>query len=256
MLPYQKFAEVYDRLEADHFSIRMAEYVLKILDRMGAEPADGLDLCCGTGSAIKIFCDRGMRMTGVDRSGAMLAQARRKLKGRGVTLYRQELPDLDLRLKSAGRATRRRFDLVTSFYDSLNYLLTEKALGAAFKAVCRHLRPGGLFIFDMNTPHALKTIWGSPTVHADVKPDVAFIFRNHYSADARSADCHATFFVRKGKNWVRFDETHTEQGYDDVVIRRLLRKAGFRVAGYYRCFSFERPGRTTDRICAVARRPG
>jgi SAM-dependent methyltransferase len=195
-------------------------------------------------------------MAGVDRSRPMLTAARKKLKGRNVDLYCQELPRLDIRQRGRTKnSSRRQFDFATSFYDSLNYLLTERALGAAFKAVYRHLRPGGYFIFDMNTPHALRTIWGSPTVHAEVKKDAALVLRNFYHADAKSADCLATFFVKKGRHWERFDEKHTEQGYSDRTIRALLRKAGFQIKGYYRCLSFEKPGGTTNRICAVARRP-
>jgi len=252
MLPYHRFAEVYDRMGADSFSLRMAEYTMRILRRLEFRPADGLDICCGTGSAIRYFAEHGLRMTGVDRSRWMLTQARRKLKGQSVRLYCQALPKLDIR----ERGRTKQFDLATSFYDSLNYLTTEQALGATFKAVWRHLRPGGYFIFDMNTPHALKTIWGSPTTYAGVKDDLAWIFRNHYHADTVSADCLTTFFVKDGSRWVRFDETHTEQGYPDSAIKSLLRQSGFRIRGYYRCLSFEKPGRTTDRICAVARRAG
>lgn len=251
MQPYQRFAEIYDKMGADHFSLRMAEYTLRILRKFELRPADGLDICCGTGSAIRYFTENGLRMAGVDRSRRMLAQARAKLDGQGVRLYCQALPKLSL--QERGRV--RQFDLATCFYDSLNYLTTERELGAAFKAVYAHLRPGGHFVFDMNTPHALKTIWGSPTTYAGAKDDLAWIFRNHYHADTASADCITTFFVREGRAWVRFDETHTEQGYPDRTIKALLHKAGFRIRGYYRCLSFDKPGRTTDRIAVLVRRP-
>jgi SAM-dependent methyltransferase len=144
MIPYDKFGTVYDLIGHDRFSIRMAEYALEILKRFGFEPHDGLDLCCGTGSAVRVFADQGIAMSGLDRSPQMLAVAREKLADRHVRLYRQELPRFAV--KHAGsqrRSTIQQFDLVTCFFDSLNYLRDERQLRATFKAVSRHLRQDG-----------------------------------------------------------------------------------------------------------------
>ena len=254
MQPYQKFAEVYDRMDADHHSRLMAEYTLRLLRRFQHDPSDGLDLCCGTGSAIEHFCNHGIAMSGLDRSAGMLNVAKKKLAGRGVKLYRQALPKFTISGPKGKRATVRKFDLVTSFYDSLNYLLTEHDLTTAFKAVYRHLRQGGYFIFDMNTPNALKTIWGAQT-WAVSKPEIAWIFRNEYFHDTLTANCYVTIFVKDGRKWERIDEVHTERGYANAAIKRMLKQAGFQVRGFYRCHTYEPATKTTNRICVVARHP-
>ncbi len=255
MIPYNKFALIYDNMEADSHSLSMAEYTFKIMRRFSIEAHDALDLCCGTGSAIKIFADRGINMAGLDRSCQMLAVAREKLRPYKARLYCRELPHFEIKAPATGNRKRlQRFDLVTSFYDSLNYLLSEKELKGAFQSVYRHLQPGGWFIFDMNTPHAMKTIWGDQT-WCGTKKDIAWIFRNEYFHDKNMANCHITCFVKSGKTWERFDEVHPERGYPDRVLRSLLREVGFRIRGYYRCFSFAPPTSRTDRICAVVQRP-
>ncbi|MBD3256865.1 methyltransferase domain-containing protein [candidate division GN15 bacterium] len=249
--PYQQFAEAYDQMGADRHSRLMADYTRRLLKRLGHQPADGLDLCCGTGTAIACLLDQGISMSGLDRSSAMLREAKRKLEGRGVRLYRQSLPKFEI--KQRGKRRVRQYDLVTSFYDSLNYLLTERDLTMAFRTVYRHLRPGGLFIFDMNTPNALKTVWGAQTWAVSQK-NVAWIFRNEFFHDTQSANCYVTIFVKEGRLWRRIDEVHTERGYSNAAIRRMLNKVGFRIRGFYRCFTYEPVTRTTNRICVIAQR--
>jgi SAM-dependent methyltransferase len=253
MIPYQKFASVYDKMEADEFSRRMVAYTLRIMKRFAIQPVDGLDLCCGTGTALSLFDEHGITMSGLDRSKAMLRQARFKLQGHKVRLYNQELPRFEIASRKNGRKRCSEFDLVTCYFDSLNYLLTEHDLLTAFRSVHKHLRPGGVFIFDMNTPNALKTVWGAQ-VYAGVRDDIGWVFRNDHHPSRDTADCHVTFFVKHGKAWERFDETHTERGYSDKVLKTLLRQTGFTIKGYYRCFTFEKPKATTNRICVVVQR--
>ena len=94
-------------------------------------------------------------------------------------------------------------DLVTCYFDSVNYLLNPKELKKCFRAVERALYPGGYFIFDSNTPEAMKTLWDSQT-YAEVKDDIAWVWKNVYFAKAKRAEVQATFFVRRGDIWDRY----------------------------------------------------
>ncbi|UCD64773.1 MAG: class I SAM-dependent methyltransferase [Candidatus Zixiibacteriota bacterium] len=251
--PYDRFADVYDRMGADEFSIKMTEYCLKIFRRFKIRPETGLDVCCGTGSAIKCFVEKGIAMSGLDGSASMLAVAARKLKGQRVTLYQRPLPRFRLYEFASARKTRR-FDLVTCFFDSLNYLKNERELKTAFKSVYHHLNRAGWFIFDMNTPAAMKILWGGQ-IFTKAADDLYTVWKNEYFPKTKSATCHATFFRKKGKLWERFDEVHVERAYDNRIIMKALRDSGFRIMGFYRCFSFEKPRRGTYRICGIGKRP-
>ncbi|MBD3333449.1 methyltransferase domain-containing protein [candidate division GN15 bacterium] len=250
--PYARLAEVWDQMGQDEHSKRMVEYVLDIFDKAKFSPESGLDLCCGTGTAIKMLTEQGIDMAGVDGSAEMLNAAHRKLRGTGADLYHQILPKLKVQRRKPPRKMRT-FDFVVSFYDSLNYLETARKLGETFKAVNKHLNPKGYFIFDMNTAKALSTIWDSQ-IHAEVRDDLVWVFRNQYNAKRGSATVKATFFVNKGKRWERFDEDHTEYAYSNTHIRTLLRQAGFKVEGIYRCYTMRKASRDTERICVVARK--
>jgi len=238
---------------ADRHSAKMVEYTFKIFRKFNIRAACGLDLCCGTGTAISLFLDQGLPMSGLDQSAPMLAVAAKKLKGRKVKLYQKSLPKFKI-LQTGDSRRVRKFDLITCFYDSLNYLKNARQLKTAFRSIYSHLNRDGWFIFDMNTPAALETIWNRQ-VYADARDDLAWVWRNSYHEKTTSATCRTTFFVKRGKLWERFDEEHTERAYDNKTVLKLLREVGFEVRGFYRCFSFERPKKGTYRVCGVVRKP-
>jgi predicted TPR repeat methyltransferase len=103
--------------------------------------ASMLDLGCGTGLAGAAFRVEVDRLTGVDLSAAMLAEARRK------ALYdRLETGEL-VEFLDAEAAARTRYDLVMAA-DVLVYV---QDLAVVAAAVRRVLAPGGLFGFTVET---------------------------------------------------------------------------------------------------------
>lgn len=249
---YRKFAGVYDRLNSDLFSVEMAQKTFELIEQFEIEVENCLDLCCGTGTAVKVFTEAGFQADGLDGSAAMLKIARQKLKRHQSKLYCQKLPTFKIPARRGSRKLKK-YDLITSFFDSLNYMLTSNNLKRTFRAVSRHLNRGGCFVFDMNTPHALRYMWDDQ-VHTDLKDDIGTIWRSSYDPITKSAVCYATFFVKKGKHWTRFDEAHVEAGYSNSEIRRLLRETGFRVRGFYDFQTMARPNRETNRICVIAQK--
>lgn len=68
-----------------------------------------LDIGCGTGALLKVLYDQGLDVTGVDASGQMINQAKKKLKGLPIEL-KQVNPDKKLPFEDKS------FDLVISSY--------------------------------------------------------------------------------------------------------------------------------------------
>ncbi|SYZ74670.1 putative methyltransferase GWCH70_2453 [Candidatus Zixiibacteriota bacterium] len=249
---FTRLAQVYDLKGHDRFSIRMVEYTFRLLKKFHFRPERILDLCCGTGTAAVLFAEQGYEVTGLDASREMLAVAKEKAAEKKVkiNLVRARLPEFNIR---ESRNRLRQFDLVTSYFDSLNYILKEEELLDTFRGVAEHLRPGGLFIFDMNTARALQFLWGDK-IYAGIRPGIAWIWESLYFNQVRQADLRATCFVKKGKLWEMFEEIHTEKAYVNSVIKSGLRSAGFEILGFYDCFKFEKPDRKSNRIAVVARK--
>lgn len=234
----------------DRFSENMVDYAFRLLKRHRFQPRTVLDLCCGTGTAAILMCEAGYDVAGLDGSAYMLRMARQKTayKKLPIRFIHQQLPDFHIK---NGRKTRT-FDLITCFYDSLNYLLTEKDLKRCFRAVHDHLNPGGLFICDMNTFHAFRHVWSK--THAGCHEEVAWIFESETDEKNRQAVLTATFFIKKKRHWERFSEVHRERAYNNTTIRRLLRQSKLDAIGLYKCFRFRKPDLKTNRIAVVAKK--
>src|SRR5260370_19816834 len=78
---FQKYANLYDLFYAKKDYSRECAYILNLLTRhLGRKPKSILDLGCGTGGHALIWASKGVAVTGLDRSEAMLEQARRTLQ--------------------------------------------------------------------------------------------------------------------------------------------------------------------------------
>ncbi|UCC43616.1 MAG: class I SAM-dependent methyltransferase [Candidatus Zixiibacteriota bacterium] len=255
MMPYSYLARFYDSMYPDTFSVRMVAYTLRILKKFNFEAKTALDVCCGTGTALRELTAGGLKADGLDRSPAMLSAARKKLRGRKVTLYRQALPRFEIaQRKGSGSKRPKQYDLITSYFDSLNYLLTERDLKAAFRSIYRHLIPGGWFVFDMNTVEMFKILWNEqPWV--GIRDKQIWVMRSEFLKARSMTRLSGTFLEKQGRTWQRYDETHYERAYPNPRIRSMLRETGFQVKGFYHCLSFDPVSRSSRKFCAAARKP-
>ena len=248
--PYEALATLYDVAGWGVFSERMADRVLPLAVEHGlGEIGHIVDVACGTGIAAIKFAQAGYLVTGVDRSPQMLAQARKRVAEAGlreVTLIEADMRDFALDEPA---------DLVTCTYDSLNYLLKEADLAAAFRCAAAALRDGGLYIFDMNTIFGLAERWGSRD-HIMCDTDDWFIAgRTRWDHENSTNTVILHGFIRQGQLWERFTETHVKRGYPLAKIRTLLERAGLTVLAICDADAegAVEPGPETARVRVVAR---
>ncbi|MGX1157864.1 SAM-dependent methyltransferase [Streptomyces albogriseolus] len=69
-----------------------AAWAARLKDWLPGRPGDVLDLGCGTGSLSLLAAEQGHRVTGVDRSPAMVELARQKLAGRHAVFLTGDAP--------------------------------------------------------------------------------------------------------------------------------------------------------------------
>jgi len=145
---YARFAPFYDAAMDD--PTPRAARVTEWIGRHHPDAASVLELGCGTGSVLARLS--GIEsLTGLDRSPEMLAVARRKVPR--ARLFEGDMASFRL---------EEQFDVVVCVFDSLNHLLSLDAWRSMFRAVYEHLRPRGLFIFDVNTVGELRRLGDEP----------------------------------------------------------------------------------------------
>ncbi len=258
--PYTDLAGVYDRLMADIEYDDWAVFILRTAARRGFTGGALLDLGCGTGNATLPMWELGYEVEGLDASEAMLAVARRKLPG--IAFHHGTFEEFSL---------PRRFGLVYSVFDALNNLLDEAAFSRCLARVREHLLPGGVFVFDVNTPVGLRELWygGVSEGWAD---DVYYRWTHTYDEATGLATVEAYCDTVAGAaddepasgaarpeaeaELLRgFTEVHQERGYAGPDLVRLLSAAGFQDVAIIEYPDGEAASPDAERVWAVAVSP-
>ncbi|MET9884973.1 class I SAM-dependent methyltransferase [Streptomyces sp. NPDC006430] len=128
---------------------RMLDSVEETLAQYEGSFGSGLDVCCGTGAGLGMLrrlCRD--RVTGVDLSAGMLAEAERAHGEDRAGLARVDLLRADAR--ALPPALTDTYDLAVSFGAFGHFLPAERP--ALFSGVHRALHPGGLFAFPIGAP--------------------------------------------------------------------------------------------------------
>lgn len=136
-------AEYYDIFYQDKPYAAEAAFVHECFRRYGqGETKRLLELACGTGRHAFELEQLGYQVLATDYSPDLLAVARRKGEARGSQV-RFQLADMRA-LQLEGTP----FDAAYCLFDSIGYVQTNEALQTTLAGVRRHLRPGGLFVFE------------------------------------------------------------------------------------------------------------
>lgn len=242
---YEALAESYDRLTNDVDYEATVDFYMQILAREGLKPRTCVDLACGTGSVTAILAQRGYRVTGVDMSEEMLTVAAMKtqdLEPRPMfsCQYLQEL-----RLPRA-------VDMAVCALDSLDYILDPEDCKEAIRRAYKALNPGGIFIFDVNTPEKLRAM--DDQVFLDEDDDVYCVWRGEFDEKNNICSYGMDLFQREGEVWHRSFEEHQEYAYSREQLTGFLKEAGFTHIEVYADRLFEAPREGEQRIYFKARK--
>lgn len=215
---YHDLAASYDRLTNDVDYPAVVAFYRRILEREGLHPRTAVDLACGTGSVSVLLTREGLNVTGVDMSEEMLTVAWEKS---------QALPNPPLFVRQKLQQLRlpRGVDLAVCALDSLDYILDPAECAGAIRRVYRALNPGGIFIFDVNTPEKLRNMDGQ--VFLDEDDDVYCVWRGEFDKETNICSYGMDLFRRQGKVWLRSFEEHREYAYTREQLCAYLKRAGF-----------------------------
>ncbi len=179
-----------------------------------------LDFACGTGDLLARAHAEGFTCTGADFSRAQLAFSRKSCPS--ATLVQGPMQSVSVPGK---------FDVITCFGDSIHHLQNRRELQQFFRNVDRHLAPGGVFVFDLNT-FVRRLDFENPYTGGawTYRYDGQFVcVEFEYDEVARTSEWTTTGFAKEGKHYRKFEEKHTLRAHPLEEVDELLGAQGFRV---------------------------
>jgi SAM-dependent methyltransferase len=129
-------AEFYDLLYKDKAYEQDVDFLDQIFSVFG-KPESILEVGCGTGNYTRFLQVRGYDVEGLDLSEKMINAARKKCN---CTFHVGDLRSFSL---------SRRFDACIAMFAVMGYIVKNSEIVTALSNVKAHLKPGGLFVFDV-----------------------------------------------------------------------------------------------------------
>ena len=217
---YEALAASYDGLTRDIPYEKYLRFFKSLLKQYGVKPKTVLDLACGTGSLSVLLAKSGYAVLGVDRSEDMLTVAAEKameLEENQPFFVAQ--PMQRLRLPQP-------VDACVCALDSINYVTKPQDVQKTFCRIYESLRPGGLFVFDINTPYKLESLDGQ--VFLDETEDSYCVWRTFYAPGRKICTYQVDLFrLNANGSWDRAFEEHRERAWGREELETYLTEAGF-----------------------------
>lgn len=244
-MAYEVFADFYDKLTGNVGYKERAEYILKVLERLGHDAGLTLDLACGTGSLTLELKKQGVDVYGIDGSPDMLSVALQKAseEGEHILYLCQRMQNIDL---------YGTIDTCVCTLDSINHLTNPEDVQKTFDKVSLFMNKGGVFLFDVNTVYKHKCVL-SDNVFVFDTDEVYCVWQNTPDEDNK-VKISLDFFIPEGENYYRITEEFSERAYTMEELDDMLSKAGFKVESVYGDMTFDKPSENEQRIIVAARK--
>jgi SAM-dependent methyltransferase len=231
---YHELAEHYFAIENNHRDISADVTFITALLGERENPAL-LDLGCGSGEHLGLLSRQGIRCTGIDISGDMLAQARERFP-EGIEFIRASMTDIDY---------EEAFDIVISLFGSFNYLINDAEIDSMLRKIRRALRPGGAGILE---------IWNSPPIQKISEKDIGPVsttthggstirrergFRLRHDAFKTVVEVNYRYTVDGPDGMKNMRDRHVMRCFTTGEITRYLTAAGLTVRNIFANFNSE-----------------
>lgn len=215
---YEALARSYDKLTTDVQYLKRAEWLTQQFRKKKVHTV--LDLGCGTGTIACLLAQRGYAVTAVDASGEMLTEAAAK------AALLPDPPPFFLNQAMQRLRLLNPVDAAISTLDALNYLTRAADVRETMRRVFRWLKPGGMFLFDINSPYKLRRMDGQ--IWTDDREDTFCVWQTDFSEKTEICTYWVNLFRQRPDGaWDRFFEKHRERAWEPERLRGWLLEAGF-----------------------------
>ena len=134
----EKFSYIYNKYGWDEASQINGIDIILLIENWGFEIKTHLDIACGIGGLCNILHHYGITSEGFDLSPYSIKLAKEKQPA--INFFVDDMTTF---------ALAKKYDLITCNGDSLNHLPSIEMVIKTIKNIANHLKPGGIFIFDI-----------------------------------------------------------------------------------------------------------
>jgi SAM-dependent methyltransferase len=227
---FARYGAYYDLLYRDKDYVVEADYVARTLRAVEPSARTVLEFGSGTGRHGRLLAERGFEILGVERSDAMVSTAQRRAVDGGRPVDGSfDCRQGDIQTIDVGRL----FDVVLSLFHVVSYQTGNADLQRTFANAARHLRPRGLFLFDVW--HGPAVLSERPTIRIKrVEDETTRLWRLAEPAlDTNASTVTVRYTVLAGSKsddrLTTFEEVHRMRYLFPVDIDLLALHAGFEV---------------------------
>ena len=236
-------APYYDELMRQVPYRMWVSYYLLLLSQQGVHPRRVLDVCCGTGTMCEMLTREGLSVDGLDLSASMIELARKKSRRKKMDIRYEVMDASSFEMNDT-------YDAAFSFFDSLNNIVEPASLQRAFEHVFAHLKPGGSWVFDMNTAYAFEAnLFDQQELRPTAK--LQYKWEGEWDPESRIIRVRMKFW----HDGEEFDETHVQRAYEVEEVYEMLERAGFHEVRAFNSYTLNPPRYRSDRIHFTALKP-
>lgn len=224
---FADYAHYYDLLYRDKDYAAEADYVAGLITKYHSAAESILELGSGTGIHASLLAEKGFTVHGIERSQEMLARSQTLVEKPSARQKRLSFSLGDIRKIRLDK----RFDVVIALFHVMSYQTTNKDVTEAFETARRHLKTGGIFIFDVWYGPAVLT--DRPAVRikrmADDQTEVTRVAEPVLHPNENRVDVHYHMFVRTRSTQAvsELKETHAMRYFFKPEIERIALQVEF-----------------------------
>lgn len=154
---FKSYSRYYDLLYKEKDYLAEVDYIHQILKNNNIFNGELLEFGSGTGKHGCILASRDYKIHGIELSSDMIAVSE---KASGFTCQQGDISKIRM---------NKFYDAVLSLFHVISYQVTNFQLLEVFSNANRHLKPGGIFVFDF---------WYSPAVNSQIPETRIRRFKN------------------------------------------------------------------------------
>jgi len=236
-LPYKYVALFYSHLmESIDYSV-WGEYLADLIEGEGIKHPSILELSSGLGNLSDILSKKYRKIICSDNSLDMLLN----FKNRKLPLICFDMREIPI---------RRKFDVVLSTFDSINYLLTYKDIVKHLKSVKNSLTKNGFYTFDASL-ELNSTKYAKLLNRKGEFEGVQYRQRSFYDIIKK---IHTNKFEITLPDGKKIQETHRQKIYPIETFFKAAEESGLYVQDCFNCFTFDNVNVKSERAQFILRR--